>query len=113
MHNPSARIILYSSLAIVLLVFFWGLRQIPSEGRLADQALRESLNQEIIVLNGAVKASTAAMKYRLLDVLKAEGNDHVTRAFQDSPFLAATLLEWDQTQWKSLWYSNKSKTELQ
>jgi anti-sigma regulatory factor (Ser/Thr protein kinase) len=112
MHNPSARIILYSSLAIVLLAFFWGLRQIPSEGHLADQALRESLNQEVIVLNGAVKAATNAMKYRLLDVLKAEGNDHVTRTFQDSPFLAASLLEWDQAQWKSLWFSNKSKTDL-
>src|ERR1035437_9682714 len=101
MHNQSARIILYSSLAIVLLVFMWGMRQIPREGHLADQALRESLNQELIVLSGAVKASTTAMKYRLLDVLKAEGNEHVTRTFQDSPFIAATLLEWDQVQWKS------------
>ena len=114
MRNPSARIILYSSLAIVLLVFMWGLREIPAEGHIADQALRESLNQELIVLGGAVKASTQAMKYRLLDVLKAEGNEHSpTRSFQDSPFLAATLLEWDQVQWKSLWYSTKSKTDMQ
>lgn len=113
MHNQSGRIILYSSLAIVLLVFMWGMRQIPTEGHLADQALRESLNQELIVLSGAVKASTTAMKYRLLDVLKAEGNEHVTRTFQDSPFIAATLLEWDQVQWKSLWYSVKSKTDFQ
>lgn len=113
MRNPSGQLILYSSLAIVLLVFMWGLRQIPAEGHLADQALRESLNQEVIVLNGAVKSAISAMKYRLLDVLKAEGNEHATRTFQDSPFLAASLLEWNSAEWKSLWISNKSKTDLQ
>lgn len=112
MHNP-VRIILYSSSAIVLLVLLWGFRQIPEQGRLADRALRESLNQEMIVLNGAVKSATQAMKYRLLDVLKAEGNDHSTRTFQDSPFLAAALFEWDQVQWKSNWFSVKTKTVFQ
>lgn len=113
MSKPNARLVLYSSLAIVVLVLMWGIRQIPAEGRLADQALRESLDQESIVLNSAVKTSIQAMKYRLLDVLKAEGNDHATRTFQDSPFTAVTLLEWDQVRWKNLWYSVKSTSELQ
>lgn len=112
MHN-SGRLIVYSSSAILLLVLLWGFRQIPQQGQLADQALRESLNQEMVILAGAVKASTQAMKYRLLDVLKAEGNDHTTRTFQDSPFIAAALLEWDQVQWKTNWFSVKNKTQFQ
>ncbi len=113
MRNQSLRVFLYSSLSIVALALVWGFRQIPAQGKLAHKTLQESLDQEMIVLNGAVKACTQAMKYRLLDVLKAEGNDHVTRTFEDSPFIAASLLEWDQVEWKSLWYSNKSKTDLQ
>jgi anti-sigma regulatory factor (Ser/Thr protein kinase) len=113
MANQSLRIILYSSIAIALLALVWGLRQIPTAGRLAEEAVRASVDQESIVLNGAVRASTEALKYRLLDVLKAEGTDRTSRTFQNSPFLAATLLEWDQVQWKTLWYSVKSKTDMQ
>ena len=112
MHN-SLRLIVYSSSAILLLVLLWGFRQIPQQGQLADQALRESLHQEMVILAGAVKASTNAMKYRLLDVLKSEGNDHSTRTFQDSPFIAAALLEWDQVQWKANWFSVKNKSQFQ
>lgn len=113
MHKQTIRIILYSSIAIMLLALVWGFRQIPMQGRQAENVLRASVDQELIVLNSAVKSSTQALKYRLLDVLKAEGGDRTTRAFQDSPFMAVSLVEWDQAQWKSLWYSVKSKTDFQ
>src|SRR4051794_1190447 len=95
MHSQTVRLFIYSSLAIVALTLVWGTRQIPRQGVLAEEQLRTSLEQELSVLASAVKSSTAAMKYRLLDVLKAEGNDHPTRAFQESPFQSAALLEWD------------------
>ena len=113
MQNQAIRIFIFSSLAIIAMAAVWGIRQVPARGQLAERVLSESLDQELIVLSGAVKASTQALKYRLLDVLKAEGNDHATRTFDDSPFQAASLFEWDQTQWKTLWYSVKSKTDLQ
>jgi len=113
MQNYNVRMILYSSLAIVLLLMVWGWRQIPATQRIGEEALQLSLDQELIVLNGAVRASNQALKYRLLDVLKAEGGERTSRTFTDSPFVAATLLEWDQVQWKSLWHSVKSKTEFQ
>ncbi len=112
MHKQTLRVVLYSSLAIFIMAFVWGMRQIPATNRIGDEALRISLDQELIVLNGAVKASTQALKYRLLDVLKAEGTDRTSRTFIDSPFVAATLLEWDSVQWKSLWYSGKQNVEL-
>src|SRR5256885_1686167 len=100
MQNHSIRLFLYSSLAITALTLVWGVRSIPKQGALAETQLRSSLEQELIILSSAVKSATTAMKYRLLDVLKAEGNDRPTRAFQDSPFAAAALLEWESSQWK-------------
>ena len=41
MPKTSASLVLYSSLAIVVLVLMWGVRQIPAEGRLANQALHD------------------------------------------------------------------------
>ncbi len=113
MRNYTFRMIVYSSLAIVLLIFVWGVRQIPATHRIGEEAVQTSLDQELVVLSSAVRATTQALKYRLLDVLKAEGGDRTSRAFQDSPFVAATLLQWDQAQWKTLWHSVKSKTDFQ
>jgi signal transduction histidine kinase len=113
MHYHTVRMILYSSIAIVALTLVWGVRESQVQRRLVEQTLRQSLDQEMVVLNGAVRSSVQALKYRLLDVLKAEGNDHSTRTFQDSQFFAASLLEWDQVQWTSLWYSVKSKSDFQ
>jgi anti-sigma regulatory factor (Ser/Thr protein kinase) len=113
MHKQTVRLFLYSSLAIVALSLVWGFRQIPRQGSLAEDQLRAGLEQELIILSSAVKSSTSALKYRLLDVLKAEGNDRPTRAFQNSPFVAATLLEWDSSAWKFLWHSSKLKDEFQ
>ncbi|MBX3021713.1 MAG: ATP-binding protein [Bdellovibrionales bacterium] len=113
MHKQNIRLFVYSSLAIVALTLIWGLRTIPKQAELAERQLRSSLEQELIVLSSAVKASTNAMKFRLLDVLKAEGNDHVTRAFQDSPFVSSALLEWDSSQWKILWQSSKMKDRFE
>lgn len=113
MQNQTVRLFLYSSLAIVALTLVWGFRSIPRQGRLAEDQLRNSLEQELIVLSSAVKSSTAALKFRLLDVLKAEGNDHPTRAFQESPFASAALLEWDGSGWKVNWHSTKLKDEFQ
>lgn len=112
MHNQSLRLFLYSSLAIVALTLVWGLRSIPKQGAAAEQQLRSSLEQELVILSSAVKSATNAMKFRLLDVLKAEGNDHPTRAFQDSPFAAVQLLEWDGSTWKPLWHSSKMKEQF-
>ena len=113
MQKHSHQIILYSSTAILLMALVWGVRQIPQQARLAEDAVKVSVDQELILLNGAVRSATTAMKYRLLDVLKAEGGERTSRAFQESPFQSATLLEWDQVQWKTLWFSAKSKTDLQ
>lgn len=112
MRNQSVRLYLYSSLAIIALTLFWGVRSISKQGELGEKAVRASVEQEMALLTSAVRSSTQAMKYRLLDVLKAEGNDRATRTFQQSPFVAATLLEWDSAQWKMLWHSGKSKNDF-
>lgn len=112
MRNQSVRLTLYASTAIVLLTLVWGFKSIPKQAILAESAVRGSIEQEMLVLSSAVKSSTQALRYRLLDVLKAEGNDHSTRAFQNSPFIAVTLFEWDQAQWKSLWHSSKTKIQF-
>lgn len=112
MPNQSIRLYLYSSAAILALTLFWGFRVIPKQGAMAERALHTSLEQELVLLSSAVKSSTQALKFRLLDVLKAEGNEHSTRSFQQSPFVSATLLEWDQTQWKMLWHSSKFKKDF-
>jgi anti-sigma regulatory factor (Ser/Thr protein kinase) len=106
------RTFVYSSIAIAVLTLVWGLRQIPQQADLAKTTLKTSLEQELLNLNSAAKSGVQAMRFRLLDVLKAEGNDHATRAFQESPFFSASLLEWDQTAWKPQWYSTKGKDEL-
>lgn len=112
MRNPSVRLILYCSAAIVALTLVWGFRSIPKQAELSEASIRASVENEVLVLSSAVKASTQALRYRLLDVLKAEGNDHSTRTFHNSPFIAATLLEWDQAQWKTLWHSSKTKLQF-
>lgn len=112
MQNQSLRLFLYSSLAIAALTLVWGFGSIPNQGKLAEEQLRVGLEQELLVVGGAAKAATAAMKYRLLDILKAEGNDHPTRAFQEAPFAASALLSWDDSQWKTLWFSSKYKEQF-
>ncbi len=112
MRNQSVRLILYCSAAIAILTLVWGFRSIPKQAELSEAAVRASVENEMLFLSSAVKASTQALRYRLLDVLKAEGNDHSTRTFQNSPFIAATLLEWDQAQWKTLWHSTKTKIQF-
>lgn len=113
MRNQTVRLFLYSSLAIVALTLAWGFKNIPQARVLAEKSLRNSLEQEIITLTGAVRSSTQALRFKLLDILKAEGNDKPTRAFSDSMFVAASLVEWDQNFWKPLWHSSKSKTGFQ
>jgi anti-sigma regulatory factor (Ser/Thr protein kinase) len=112
MQNYNTRMILYSSIAILVLVVVWGFRQIPAAHKMSEAALSASLDQELPILSSAIRSSTQAMKYRLLDVLKAEGTDRTSRTFIDSPFVMATLLEWDQVQWKTLWVSTKPRAEL-
>ncbi len=112
MRNQSVRLSLYASSAIVLLTLVWGFKSIPKQAELSEATVRASVENEMLVLSSAVKASTQALRYRLLDVLKAEGNDHSTRTFHNSPFIAATLFEWDQAQWKSLWHSSKTKSQF-
>lgn len=112
MRNQTVRLFLYSSLAILVLTLAWGIKQIPKQRELAEKELKSSLEQELITMSAAVRASTSALRFKLLDVLKAEGNDKPTRAFQDSPFVAATLLEWDQTAWRPMWHSSKSREEF-
>lgn len=109
--SRSIRLFLYSSLAIVVLTLVWGWRRIPHQSALAEDQLRTSLEQETSMLSSAAQAASVALQFRLLDVLKAEGNDHSTRAFQDSPFQMASLLEWDGGQWKILWHSTKDKAQ--
>jgi|GEM_PF-6320083 len=113
MRNQTVRLFLYSSLAIVALALAWGFKNIPQQRALAEKSLKNSLEQELITLSSAVRASTQALRFKLLDILKAEGNDKPTRAFQDSVFIATSLVEWDQTYWKPLWHSSKSKTGFQ
>jgi len=113
MRNQTVRLFLYSSLAIVALTFAWGFKNIPQQQQLAEKSLKNSLEQELITLSSAVRSSTQALRFKLLDILKAEGNDKPTRAFSDSIFTAASLVEWDQTFWKPLWHSSKSKTGFQ
>lgn len=112
MHNQSVRLFLYSSIAIVFLSVLWAYKVVPKQGELADRAQKASLEQELIMLSSAVRTGTQALKYRLLDVLKAEGNDRPTRSFQESPFITAALLEWEQTGWKVLWNSSKQKNDM-
>lgn len=112
MRNQSIRLYLYSSAAIFALTLLWGMRSIPKQADLGERAVRSSLEQEMVLLSSAVRASTQALKYRLLDVLKAEGNERATRAFQQSPFVASTLLEWNSSEWKVLWHSSKNKNEF-
>jgi len=113
MRNQTIRLFLYSSLAIVALTLAWGFKNIPQQRVLAEATLKNSLEQELITLSSAVRSSTQALRFKLLDILKAEGNDRPTRAFQDSLFVAASLVEWDQTFWKPLWHSSKSKEGFQ
>ncbi len=113
MRNQSLRLFLYSSTALVVLTLVWGFRTIPKQAELARSAVKSSVEQEILSLTSAVQASTQALKYRLLDVLKAEGNDYPSRTFRQSPFVAVTLLEWSDTQWKMLWHSSKTKAQFQ
>jgi anti-sigma regulatory factor (Ser/Thr protein kinase) len=113
MHKQTAKLIAFSSIAIVVMTLAWGVNQIPRQKRMAEQTLKASLEQELLVVSSAVRASTQAMRFKLLDVLKAEGGEKSTRAFQDSPFASVTLLEWDTAQWKSLWHSTKFKDRLQ
>lgn len=112
MQKQSIRLFLYSSVAIIALSLVWGWRIVPQQSQFADQAIRGSVEQELIMLSGAVKTATQAMKYRLLDVLKAEGSDKPTRTFQDSAFVSVALIEWDNATWKILWNYNKQKNEL-
>lgn len=112
MRNQTLKTVLFSSLAILLLALAWGFRQIPAQSDLAQSTLKSGLEQELLSLSTSVHASTEALQFKLLDVLKAEGGDHSSRAFQESPFTAASLLEWDQTQWKSNWFSVKAKDEF-
>lgn len=113
MRNQAIRLYLFSSLAIITLTLVWGFRSIPKQASLSEATIRSSAEDELMVYNSATQAAVQALRYRLLDVLKAEGNDHSTRTFQVSPFMAATLLEWDQTQWKFLWHSSKTKSQFQ
>ncbi len=113
MRNQTVRLFLYSSIAIVGLTLAWGFKNIPSTTALAERSLKNSLEQELITLSSAVRSSTQALRFKLLDILKAEGNDKPTRAFQDSIFVAASLVEWDQNYWKPLWHSSKSKEGFQ
>ncbi len=113
MRKQTLRLFLYSSIAIVGLTLAWGFKNIPQAQTLAEKSLRNSLEQELVTLSSAVRSSTQALRFKLLDILKAEGNDKPTRAFQDSIFTAVSLVEWDQTYWKPLWHSSKSKTGFQ
>lgn len=113
MRNQTVRLFLYSSLAIVGLTLAWGFKSIPQSEQLASSTLKSSLEQELIVLSSAVRSSTQAMRFKLLDILKAEGNDRPTRAFQDSIFVAASLVEWDESFWKPLWHSSKTQEGFQ
>jgi two-component sensor histidine kinase len=112
MRNQTVRLFLYSSIAIIALSLAWGFKSIPKQRDLAETSVKSSLEQELSTVTGAVRASTKAIRYELLDVLKAEGNDHVTRAFQDSIFSAATLVEFKDAQWRSLWHSSKNKDDF-
>lgn len=113
MHKQNVKLILFSSIAIMVMTLAWGVNQIPRQKKMAEQTLKASLEQELLVVSSAVRASTQAMRFKLLDVLKAEGGEKTTRAFQDSSFASVTLLEWDTAQWKSLWHSTKFKDRLQ
>lgn len=112
MRNQTVRLFLYSSIAIVALSFAWGFKYIPKQRDLAETSVKSSLEQELTTLTGAVRSSTKAIRFQLLDVLKAEGNDHATRAFQDSIFASATLVEFKDGMWKPMWFSAKSKDEF-
>lgn len=112
MRNQAVRLFLYSSIAIIALSFAWGIKYIPKQRDLAETSVKSSLEQELTTITGAVRASTKAIRFQLLDVLKAEGNDHATRAFQDSIFTSATLVEFKDGTWKPLWFSGKSKEEF-
>lgn len=112
MHNQTVRLFLYSSTAILALTLVWAFKLVPKQAELADKSQVSSLEQELIMLSSAVKSGTQALKYRLLDVLKAEGNDRPTRTFQDSPFITAGLIEWNENTWKVLWNSSKTKGDL-
>lgn len=114
MHKQTVRLIVFSSMAIIFMTLAWGVNQIPRQKRMAEQTLKASVEQELLVLSSAVKASTQALRYRLLDVMKGESADKPgARAFQDSPFASVTLLEWDSMQWKSVWHTTKFKDRLQ
>lgn len=112
MHNQTVRLFLYSSSAIVALTLVWAFKLVPKQAELADKSQAASMEQELIMLSSAVRSGTQALKYRLLDVLKAEGNDRTTRTFQDSAFITAGLIEWNDNSWKVLWNSAKSKGDL-
>ncbi len=113
MHKQSIRLILFSSIAIFFMTLAWGVNQIPRQKRLAEKTLKASVEQELPVIASAVRATSHALRFRLLDVLKAEGGERSTRSFQDSVFASVTLIEWDQAQWKTLWHSTKFKDRLQ
>lgn len=114
MHKQTMRLIVFSSMAIIFMTLAWGVNQIPRQKKLAEQTLKASVEQELLLLSSAVKASTQALRYRLLDVMKSESAERPgARAFQDSPFASVTLLEWDSMQWKSVWHTTKFKDRLQ
>ena len=96
-HNIG--LFLYSSLAIVALTLVWGWQQVPKQGALAEEQLRVSLEQEVSVVRGAVRAATELLKVRTLDVLRGEGAA-AKQALAASPLVAAALLDTDQAQWK-------------
>jgi hypothetical protein len=114
MSSQNVRLVLYSSMAIVFMTLAWGVNQIPRQKRMAEQTLKASVEQELLVLSTAVRAGTQALRYRLLDVMKGEqAGKPAERAFQDSPFAAATLLEWNAMNWLPVWHTTKYKDRMQ
>jgi len=112
MRGQSIRLFVYSSLAIVVLGAAWGFREIPKQGQMAHEQLQNSLEQEQILLNGAVKSSVATLKLRLLEVLRTEGAEANGKSLRDSIFTATTLVEWDRSEWKVLGHHTLIQDEL-
>ena len=111
MKNQSVRLWIVAFSGIGILTLFWGYRGISTGIQSNQSALEQSLDQELISLTAAVQASVQSVRWQLVDVLKAEASDRLSRAdegkpsrvFSNSIFNALALMEASENSWKLNW----------
>lgn len=109
--NQSVRLLIVSVVGIAVLTLLGGFRSVSAGIELSQQTLAQSLDQELISVSAAASASMQALRFQMLDVMKAEMSERQghgaetkpTRAFLNSSFAAIALLEYFDSDWNLQW----------